>query len=626
VLPDKLISTSIRMTHPRLALFAICCVFGSSAFGADPQSYRVDIASAGDSDLDETIKATSDLVALRATAPISPFGLIARARGDVDRLKTAIESFGYYQCAVMIKINDVMINNPGLADTLTALPKGSDAKVTISFKLGPLYHLGRIDVDGDLPESVRGELGLTTGQPAIASAVLAAASRLQNALQEQGYAFATVAAPVAYESASAPELDLHFQVAAGHKLNIGEIHIEGLQRVHESLLRRRLLLKTGEPYRASAIERARRDLMALGVFGQVGLQIGATVDDTGGVPITFKIRERLRHAVAVSAAFSSDLGGSGGVKWSDRNVFGSAEQLTISANVINLGGSDTTGVGYDTTATYLIPDFGRRDQSLQFTVGALKQSLQSYDQVARTSSVTLTRKLSSVWTASVGFATADEQINQENITRDYTLVALPTILSFDSTNLSSPLEDPRRGMRAALSVTPTIAIGHPNALFIISQIKAATYYDLEGVFHAAPGRTVLAARALVGLAQGAAYYSLPPDQRFYAGGSATVRGYRYQAVGPQFPDGTPQGGTAITVGGVELRQRFGANWGAAVFMDAGQVSATLKAARDEFRIGVGAGMRYFTPIGPIRLDVALPTKQRANDDSFEFYIGLGQSF
>jgi translocation and assembly module TamA len=90
--------------------------------------------------------------------------------------------------------------------------------------------------------------------------------------------------------------------------------------------------------------------------------------------------------------------------------------------------------------------------------------------------------------------------------------------------------------------------------------------------------------------------------------------------------GLPIGGTAISAGSVELRQRFGANYGFAVFMDAGQVSATLKAVPDEFRIGAGVGFRYYTPIGPIRLDVAVPTPRRPGDDSFEVYIGLGQAF
>jgi translocation and assembly module TamA len=650
-------------------LFAVTA-FVSSAHAADPQPYRVEIASVGNSDMDATLKSTSDLLALRRTAPVSPFGLIARARSDVDRLATALESFGYYQCRVEIKINDMMVNNPGLGDALSALPKGQDARVAIGFTLGPLYHLRRIDIDGDLPDEVRSTLGLAGGEPAVASTVLAGGARLLTALQERGYAFAKVDPPVADEAADAPVLDLRFHVEEGPKVNIGVVHIEGLQRVHESLLRARLTLHTGDPYSPSAIERARHDLLGLGVFNQVSLDIGTAVDDSGGVPITFKIRERLRHGVSLSAAYSSDLGGSGGVTWTDRNVFGNAEQLTLAARVINLGGSSTTGVGYDTSAKYLMPDFGRRDQSLQFAVGALKQSLQAYSQTARTSGVTLTRKISSIWSVSIGGATSDEQIIQENtiipipgsktipgsvpiqgtnivladVTRNYTLLAMPLNVALDTTNLASPLEDPRRGMRASLSVTPTLALGHPNARYIISQINVAGYFDLNHVLPTDPGRTVLAARALAGLAEGAGEFSLPPDQRFYAGGSGTIRGYRYQSVGPALPDGTPIGGTAIRAGSLELRQRFGTNFGAAVFVDAGEVTANLGAVPgavpDKFRIGVGAGVRYYTPIGPIRFDVAVPTQRRratcvastispppaCGDDAFEIYIGLGQAF
>jgi translocation and assembly module TamA len=97
--------------------------------------------------------------------------------------------------------------------------------------------------------------------------------------------------------------------------------------------------------------------------------LGTQVDGTGGVPITFRVRERLRHTISVNAAYSSDLGGSAGVTWTDRNVFGHAEQLTLAASIINAGGSDTTGIGYDTSAKLLLPDLGHRDQSLLFTVG-----------------------------------------------------------------------------------------------------------------------------------------------------------------------------------------------------------------------------------------------------------------
>lgn len=620
--------------------------WAGGARAADPQAYQVDLASVGSDDINQTLKATSDLLTLRTSAPVSPFGLIARARSDTDRLKTALESFGYYESHVTITINALPLTDPSLGDALTALPKGSSARVAVSFSLGTQYHLRRIDIDGDVPPSInaRETLGLGSGQPAVASTVLAGGARLLSALQEQGYAFAQVAPPIAYEAADAPVLDLSFHVAAGHKVKIGDIHIEGLQRVHETLVRRRLLLHSGDPYKPSAIEAARHDLLGMNVFGQVSVQVGTKADESGGVPITFKLRERLRHAISVAAAYSSDLGGSGGVTWTDRNVFGNAEQLSVAASLTNLGGSDTTGTGYDTGVKFLIPDFLQRNQSLLFAINAIKQQLQAYDQKAQTASVTLSRKLSSVWTVSAGLSTTDETIMQvidttetppgsgvfvpdPATTFNYTLIALPFKVIYDSTNLPTALEDPRHGFRGTLSLTPTLAIGHPNATFLISTLSLATYFDLNNLFPIAPGRSVLAARALAGVAQGAGELSLPPDQRFYAGGTSTIRGYGYQLVGPMFPHtDNPTGGTAITTGGLEFRQRLYSNWGVVAFVDAGQVSASLKPLPDEIRVGVGAGARYYTPIGPIRFDIAVPVDRRPGEDSFEIYVGLGQAF
>ena len=112
-------------------------------------------------------------------------------------------------------------------------------------------------------------------------------------------------------------------------------------------------------------------------------------------------------------------------------------------------------------------------------------------------------------------------------------------------------------------------------------------------------------------------------------------------------DGNPIGGTAIVAGTVEFRQRFAGNFGGAVFIDGGQVSASLKPLPNDIRVGMGLGIRYYTPIGPIRFDVAVPTQRRTgryytstdpktglplatqrekSDDAFEIYIGLGQAF
>ncbi len=86
-----------------------------SVEAADPQGYRVEFAATGNSELDATLKATSELQSLRSSAPVSPFGLIARARGDIDRLKTVLESYGYYDSRIGIKIDGTGLDAEGLS-------------------------------------------------------------------------------------------------------------------------------------------------------------------------------------------------------------------------------------------------------------------------------------------------------------------------------------------------------------------------------------------------------------------------------------------------------------------------------------------------------------------------------
>src|SRR5947207_2102392 len=104
----------------RAGAWGLVILLGSSAvWGADPQPYRVEMGSTKDSGLNETLKGTSELLTLRKSAPVGPFGLIGRARGDLDRLKAVLESFGYYQSNVSITIDALPLDDPTLGDELT---------------------------------------------------------------------------------------------------------------------------------------------------------------------------------------------------------------------------------------------------------------------------------------------------------------------------------------------------------------------------------------------------------------------------------------------------------------------------------------------------------------------------
>jgi translocation and assembly module TamA len=629
-----------------LLILLACGVLGMQcAHAADPQPYKIDWTSSHDKAIDSTMKLTSQLETLRETAPTDPFGLIARARGDVGRLQTVLQSFGYYDGSVTIKINSLGLDSEELGNVLSALPKKKQAQVQIVSTLGPLFHVGRIEFTGEVPPGFEQKLRLATGAPAVASDVLGAGAVLQTALQNAGYAFARVDQPVARERPG-QILDLTFAVTAGPRVRIGQIRIEGLKNVHESFVTRGLLVHTGEQYDAATIEQAREGMIGLGVFSTVSVELGKA-DSAQNVPITFLVQESKRYTVGVSAAYSSDLGGSTGFNWSDHNVFGSGQQLTASASAINLGGSASTGLGYDVTVGYSIPDFMRPDQTLSYSVAGLRQALQAYTQTGETVGSSLTRKLSTLWNLTTGLSYEHEIIDQESlltcpvlqsgapvipqsdcppVSYKYNLLMLPVSAYFDSTELASPLADATHGYKISMSVTPTLSHGGVTSgkVYTVVQGSIATYFDVHKLLASDPeGQTVIAARALSGAALGATQFSLPPDQRFYAGGSGTVRGYRYQSVGPEFADGNPEGGTNMEAVNLELRQRVGTNLGFVTFVDSGGVSSPSGSL---YRVGVGAGVRYYTSIGPIRFDFAVPTKRRSNDDRFEIYIGLGQAF
>ncbi len=647
-----------RTTSRSLAGVLMTWAAAGMVFAADPQPYAVKFDSTGNNALDAAIKSSSQLESLRKTAPAGPLALIGRAKADIKRMQTACDSFGFYGRHVQITIADLSLDDPALAARLESAPRSPDMAVRVHIDTGPLFHLRTIRLEGDVSQQARIAFDLKPGASAAAAEVLAAGSRLQEAMQEEGHAFAKVEEPTAYEDAHEPLVDVIYKAQPGPIYHLGAIQIKGLKRAHEAFLRRLLKIHAGDLYAAGRIEQARLALLSVGVFSGVTVALPKEEDLSGDVlPITFEVTERKRHTISLQGAYSTDLGVSAGATWVDRNTFGSAENLAITSSLINAGGNATNGVGYQVQAVLTQPDFLRIDQSLQYSIGVLKQDLEAYDQKAATAGIAISRTLGPRWKASVGLTVEQEEIQQEMIDNHYTLIAMPLSLKYDTTGLANPLGDPTHGIRASLSVTPTeslaksyqniVVVPGPtpgsgmvesqsepgNATFTIVQASASTYLDLNRFGWSAPDWSVIAARVLAARIIGATQFEIPPDQRFYGGGSATVRGYAYQSIGPAFPDRIPEGGIQLFAAGIELRQRFTQNIAGALFVDTGTVSGSntsldgkFKTGSDDNGTGVGTGVRYYTPIGPVRADVAFSLKRTDTSGSFQIYIGLGQAF
>ncbi len=607
----------------RLVLFAgVATVMQPPAHAADPQPYDVRIEPTGDSAIDGALHDSSTLISLRTSAPVGPFALVTRAQGDVGRLQTALHSFGYYDGKATIRIDGRPLDDPGLADELAAKPAGASAAVTVMVERGPVFHLRRVTVDGAISEADRAKLGIAPGDPAIASRVLAAQDNLLSALRSTGHALAKVSAPDAVETPADHVLDITFHVDPGPRVDIGAIDVEGLKVTNDSYVRRRLLVHSGELYNPAEIERARQDLSAGGVFASVDARIPDHLAPDGTIPLSFVVTERPRHAVAFNASYSTDTGPAAGATFTYRNVFGNAETLTFGAAITQAEtGAEIKTPGYNFNVTFTQPDWQRRDQSLAYNAAYLKENLYAYSRKAVLGGIAFSRKLSDQWSASAGVTGVQERVTQEGATQSYSLAGLPLGLSYDSTGPDG-LFNPTHGIKARLTVTPTAPFGGNSSFFTLIQLSGSTYINLAST----EGRSVIALRGLVGTEQGASTFQIPPDQRFYAGGSGTVRGYRFQSVGPLFLDQRPTGGTSVTAATVEYRQRFGESLGAVAFADVGQVGHSSAPFTGTLFPGVGVGARYYTSIGPIRFDIAVPLDKRRKDEILEAYIGLGQAF
>jgi translocation and assembly module TamA len=628
--------------------------------------YKVSIAPTGDPALDLALADASRLVTLAEQAPVEGFGLIARAESDLDRLDRVLRSFGYYDAQPKVRIADQPLDAPDLADRLDALPLEYPIAVTVEPDPGPRYRLGSAVLEGEFPSEVRAAFDLTPGAPARAADVLGAGTAVLGALRESGYALAQVPPPEAIVDHDARTLDISYRPEPGPRVALGEVSISGLDRLHEDWVRRRLGLGVGEPYSPSRLEDARNALLASGAVAWTRITPADAPDADGRLPLALELAERPRRSLRLSGAYSSDEGLNGAASWLHRNLWGRAEQLDLRGEIKGLTQGAIGELGeldYLAAATLRVPDLWIRDLDLRLDLGAVSESPDGYDREAVTAGVALERRFSSQLLASAGVAWERSRIAQEGPIEHYRLLYLPLTLSHDTTD---DLLDPRRGTRLTLRASPTRVTSGDSPDFTLLRAVGSAYQELgpaaaagaETGTVAAPGRAVLAGRLVLGTLAGAAAGDVPPDRRFYAGGAESIRGYPYQSVGPRTPGGSPAGGDALLEASLELRlsglcctggmddaagaadeaqagsgetpggrRGWGAGpWGAVLFVDAGAVSRDGVPGTGSLAVGAGVGLRYRTPVGPVRVDLATPLNDVPGSGSVQLYIGIGQAY
>lgn len=567
--------------------------------------YRVTLQPSGDAGLDALLRATSGLISLQDRAPTDAQGILSRMAAEPDRLRPVLDSEGYWAGAVSVTL-------PGVAPEPAAMAAApAPLEVEIRVAPGPRYMLRRIETEGAPAPA------LTPGQPARAEIILDAQEAALTALRRDAHPLARIERVVTVDF-PAEAMDLRFTVTPGPRADFAEPTVTGTERVNPEVVRRVAALRLAErSYNPDRLARARADVAALGPFASVRVEAGEALDAEGRVPVMVTVRERPFRAISASAAYETNFGLSLRGAWEHRNLLGGAENLRIELEASRIG-ADLDRTNARAAITWRQPLPLGHAGTLLANLSFVRDRLDSYDRNAGLFSLLYERRLSDRWTASTGpVAEVGESGPPGGPLSPYQLAGWTVQGRYDSTN---SLLDPRHGIRAQGSVTPSYAfnLGTP---YVPLRLGGSTYVDFGS-----EGRTILALRAALGSLLNTTAEDVPPSQRFYAGGGGSVRGYDFQSIGPRDSRGKPAGGASLLEGSIELRQRFGATWGGVVFVDTGAVGTNSFAPTDAMRVGAGIGVRYYTAIGPIRADVAVPLVKQPGSGSFGIYLGIGHAF
>ena len=584
--------------------------------------YTAEVTAADNPDLASLGQAVAQTVTLRERAPTDAFGLIGRVRADLPRLQEALRAEGYWGGQVTATIDGLPPDDPALPARLQA----ATAPVPVAFSLtpGPRYGIGRVSITAEPAEfapvvrDAARQAGLTEGDPARAEAVLAAETAMRDALRNLGHPLAAVAGREVTVDHDRRAMDIAWRFAPGPRARFAAPEVTGQSRTDTGLLRRTAARQIeGQDYSPAAVERARRALVSLGVFDSVRVEAGTTVGADGTLPIAFMVSERPLRAIGGSVAYETNFGLAVSLFWEHRNLWGGAERLRLEAEASRISDGSFGNATYRSFATLTLPELWRQDIQLVTRIGAVREELEAYDREAIVASAVAQRRLTERLTLQAGPTFETGRIGRYGVLEDYTLAGLITGLRYDTT---TSLLNPTSGYRINLNATPYYSLLDSTS-YVRLLATGSTYLDLSG-----DQSGVLALRTSVGSALGASFDQITLDKRFYAGGGGSVRGYTYQSIGPRDAGNRPLGGASLLELSAEWRQQISGPWGAVAFVDAGTVSEDQTPGTGTLRVGVGAGLRYLTTIGPIRVDVGVPLNPQQGDPAYGLYVGIGQAF
>lgn len=585
----------------------------------DPLPYTAELSvSSGPEDLSKTLENVSILVSREDEPPSGEAGLISRGLSDLKRILGQLYSMGYYGGTVAIRMNGTSLEEALETGNISG---GRPVETKISIDAGPLFEFGTINIQvsgpgaDDLPKDPA-YWELQSGEPALSGKILTAEHRITLHLRDLGYPTVSVGEREIVADHATRKLDVTLPVTTGPKATFGAVSVSGTKITDPDFVESYALIPVGETYSPAALETSRKRLNELGIFSSIRL-IEGDIQPDGSLPITIEVSERKRHVIGAGASWSSTEGIGLEAYWRRRNLFGRGELLSLETSVGRIGSSEVDEMEYSAKIAFEKPGAFGPQTSFTTSLSAVQESPDAYTSRSITLDAYYKRKFSDTFSAQAGGEISF--LNEEDVygTQDYLLVGTPIAMTYDSRDNAL---DPTEGLFLNAQVEPAYdTLANQGLLF--SRFTGSAYYALDE-----DNRFVLAGKASVGSIIAPSIRSVPASRRMIAGGGGSIRGYAYRNVGPRV-DGEVAGGRSLVELSGEIRMKATKSLGLVAFVDAGNAySDSFPNFEAPMKIGVGAGVRYYTPIGPLRVDAAIPLAPEQDDPDFALYVGLSQAF
>ncbi|MBV0891957.1 BamA/TamA family outer membrane protein [Paracoccus sp. Z118] len=569
-----------------------------------------------DEGLERAIRNGSLLTGALQEGRVTAQDMLAAARADYARLLAILYDNGYYSNVIEIRLDGVE------ASTIAPLDAPEVVRqVVVSIDPGPAFRYSRAQIaplapGTELPNDYR------AGEVASTSVMRQAANAGVEGWRQQSHAKAEVGATDITAHHPSATLDSRIALEPGPALRFGRLTIAGNERMNLRRLNKIAGFPEGEPFDPDDLETVRQRLRRTGVFSAITLVEADNIGPGNTLDVHLTVVEQRLRRLGVGFEISSHDGANVSGYWMHRNLLGGGERLRVDAAVRDIGSGSSGrdlefGVRIDRPAT-LNPD-----TTAYVEARAARLYEEDYDQDLGILGIGFTYHPRDELTADIGLQYRRSRVDDhEDGTTDFEVLALPMSVTWDR---REPLEtDAKRGFWLQGELTPFTGFDETG-----SGVRALG----EGRFYRSFGeddRFTFAGRGRAGSIFGPDIEGTPREYLFYSGGGSSVRGQPYQSLGVEEITGP---GGAIKTGGMsvanataEFRFQVRERIGLALFADAGRVwTEEAFGGESDWHAGAGVGVRYNTPIGPLRFDVAGPVGGDTGE-GVQVYLGLGQAF